>query len=153
MNLFEIDQAILGLIDETTGEILDFEAFEQLQMERDQKIENLALWIKNLTAEATALRAEKKAFDDRLKFTENKAQSLKKYLDTILQGNPVKSTKFAVSYRKTTSTIIDDVYAIPAEYLKPVVPEADKDAIKKAIKAGAEIAGCHLEEKNSLSVK
>ena len=40
MNLYEIDKAILELVDEETGEIADWDAFEQLQMEREQKIEN-----------------------------------------------------------------------------------------------------------------
>ena len=153
MNLYQIDQAILELIDPETGEILDFEAFEQLQMERDQKIENIALWVKNLTAEAKALKDEEQNFAARRKAAENKAESLKKYLDTILQGNPVKTTKFAVTYRRTESCVIDDVYKIPEEYLRYKEPEADKTALKKALKEGQAISGVHLEEKNSLSVK
>ena len=153
MNLYEIDQAILELIDPETGEILDYEAFEQLQMERDQKIENIALWIKNLTAEAKALKEEEQTFAARRKAAENKAESLKKYLDTILQGNPVKTTKFAVTYRRTESCVIDDIYKIPEEYLRYKEPEADKTALKKALKEGQAISGVHLEEKNSLSVK
>jgi outer membrane murein-binding lipoprotein Lpp len=153
MNLYEIDQAILSLVDAETGEILDYEAFAELQMERDQKIENVALWIKNLVAEAAALKAEKDSFAEREKAAKNKAESLKKYLDTILQGQPLKTTKFNVTYRKSEATVIDDISKIPAEYLKPIDPEADKTAIKNAIKAGAEIAGAHIEEKMNISIK
>ena len=45
MTLYEIDQSIIGLMNED-GEIADLDAFEALQMERDEKIENIALWIK-----------------------------------------------------------------------------------------------------------
>lgn len=153
MNLYEIDQEILSLVDPETGEILDYEAFAELQMERNQKIENIVLWIKNLVAEAAALKAEKDSFAEREKTAKNKAESLKKYLDTILQGQALKTTKFAVSYRKSEQTVIDDLSAIPAEFLKEVQPEADKTAIKAAIKAGAEIAGAHIEEKMNISIK
>ena len=44
MNIYEIDNAMFSLIDEETGEIKDFEAFEELQMQKEEKIENAALW-------------------------------------------------------------------------------------------------------------
>ena len=43
MNLYEIDAAITALVDPETGEVSDFDAFDQLSMARDQKIENLSL--------------------------------------------------------------------------------------------------------------
>ena len=54
MNLYEIDAAITALVDPETGEISDFDAFDQLSMARDQKIENIALYYKNLVADAAA---------------------------------------------------------------------------------------------------
>ena len=63
--LFEIDQAILATIDFETGEILDTDALEALQMEREAKLENIALWVKNLMSDAAAYKAEKEAFEKR----------------------------------------------------------------------------------------
>ena len=37
MNIYEIDNAMFSLIDEETGEIKDYEAFEELQMQREEK--------------------------------------------------------------------------------------------------------------------
>lgn len=153
MNLYQIDQEILSLVDPETGEILDYEAFAELQMEREQKIENIVLWHKNLVAEATALKAEKDAFAEREKAAKNKAESLKKYLDTILQGQPLKTTKFNVTYRKSDRAIIDDITKIPEKYISYGDPTADKNAIKAAIKAGEKIEGAHVEEVNSMSIK
>ena len=48
MTLYEIDAALAALMDPETGEIADIAAFEQLQMDRQTKIENVALWRKNL---------------------------------------------------------------------------------------------------------
>lgn len=153
MTIYDIDQAILSLVDPETGEILDYESFEALQMEKEQKIENIALYIKNLTAEAKAIRDEEKNLAERRKTAENKAESLKRYLDTILNGQALKTAKFAVSYRRTESVEIDDISKVPEAFLRYSVPEADKTAIKQALKEGQIIDGAHIEENLSMSIK
>ena len=59
MNLYEIDNEILSCVDMETGEVVDMDKLNNLQMERDQKIENIGCWIKNLLADAKALKEEK----------------------------------------------------------------------------------------------
>ena len=80
MKLYEIDNAILECIDMETGEVIDTERLDALQMERDAKIENVVLWIKDIKAEAEAIKAEKLALAERQKITENKVESLKKWV-------------------------------------------------------------------------
>ena len=63
--LYEIDAGILSCIDVETGEVLDPEKLEALQMEREEKIESVALWYKNLCSDAEAYKAEKQAFASR----------------------------------------------------------------------------------------
>ena len=58
----QIEQAWGAAVDPDTGEIINEEALqelEQLGMQREEKLENLALFYKNLSAEAEALKAEK----------------------------------------------------------------------------------------------
>ena len=43
MKLYEIDQTIMDCIDMESGEIINEELLNNLQMERDAKIENVAL--------------------------------------------------------------------------------------------------------------
>ena len=81
MNLYEIDAAITALVDPETGEISDFTKLEELSMARDQKLENVACWYKNLMAEAKAIRDEEKVLAERRQSAERKAESLKRYLD------------------------------------------------------------------------
>ena len=48
MTLYEIDKQISEFpfdVDENSGEILNIEDFEALQMARDEKVENVALYI------------------------------------------------------------------------------------------------------------
>lgn len=152
MKLYEIDQAIMGLVDET-GEIIDIEAFDSLQMERDAKIENIALYIKDLRVEAEALKAEKLAFAERQKVAENKVESLKNYLAYALKGQAFKSTKAVVSFRKTQQVDIPDIHKLDENFLRYKDPEADKTAIKEAIKAGQTVKGATLIENTSVIIK
>ena len=153
MNLFEIDNAILSCVDMETGEIIDTEKLDQLQMERDTKIENIACWIKNLTSDAEELKKQKQAFADRQKKAEDKAESLKKYLSSYLAGQKFSTSKVVVSFRKTSSVNVTDINQIPEEFLKYEAPTVDKLAIKSAIKDGAKIAGAEIVEGQSISIK
>ena len=153
MTLYEIDQQLLDCIDLETGEIIDAEKLNALMMERDEKIEKVALWIKELKAEAEALKAEKQSFADRQKAAENKIESLKKWLADALNGEKFKTTKVAVSFRKTKSVDVPDIFALDENYIKYAEPTADKAAIKKAIEAGETVKGAQLVENVSVSIK
>ena len=153
-SLYEINEQLLNLTDSETGEIEDWEQFEALQLARDEKIENIALYHKNLLAEAAALKAEEKSFADRRKRAENKAESLKRYLDSALQGQKFSTTKVAISYRRSTSVDVLDIEKLPEAYRKEVHTfVADKTAISAALKAGELVDGATLVEKNNLSIK
>ena len=72
MTIYEIDNEIMNCVDMETGEVIDTDKLNDLQMERDAKIENVALWIKELKAEAEAIKNEKQALADRQRVAENK---------------------------------------------------------------------------------
>ena len=93
MTLYEIDKAIQealeGAVDPESGEIIDEEllaAYDQLRMDRDQKVENIGLYIKNLEADAAAIKAEAKNLTARAKAAENKAEHLRNYMQFCLNG-------------------------------------------------------------------
>ena len=46
--LYEIDRAIMNCCNQETGEMIDQEALDALMMQRTEKLESVALWIKNL---------------------------------------------------------------------------------------------------------
>ena len=153
MKLYEIDEAIMNCIDAETGEIIDTEQLDKLQMGRDAKIENVACWIKDLKAEAEALKNEKQALAERQKVAENKIESLKKWLAYALNGQAFKATRASVSFRKSQKVEIADIYKVDENYLRYKEPEADKTAIKEAIKAGKTVAGATLVENTSVIIK
>ena len=153
MTIYEIDKAIMECVDAETGEIIDTDQLDKLQMERDAKIENVALWIKDLKAEVEALKDEKMAFAERQKVAENKMESLKKWLAYALNGEKFKTTRASVTFRATEAVEIADIYKVDENFLKYKEPEADKTAIKKAIKAGQEVAGATLVKNTSVIIK
>ena len=153
MNLYMIDSAILDCVDAETGEIFDIDRFEELSLERDVKIENIALWIKNLKAEAEALKAEKDAFAKRQKSVETKLNGLKAYLEGYLEGTAYKSTRVNITFRKSESVYVEEGANIPDEYLRFKEPEVDKVALKDAIKKGIHIDGVEIVTKNGIQIK
>lgn len=154
MNLYEIDSAILSLIDEETGEIMDYEAYKNLHIDRDKKIENTALFIKNLKAEESAINAEVDNLQERASKIKRKHENLSKYLQTFLAGEKFKTSKVTISYRKSDPVDIVDIEAIPDMYMRTkTTRESDKVAIKQAIKAGNKIPGAMLLDKQNMSIK
>ena len=155
MKLYEIDAAIEGCVDMETGDIVDIEKLEALEMERDAKISNLACWIKDLKAEAKAIKEEEDALAKRRRVAENKAESVNNFLMSYLNGCKFKDSRVSISYRKSTSTEIDedlDLNTLPDEY-KRVKVETAKTAIKEALQAGEIIEGCRLVENTSMIIK
>ena len=153
LTLYEIDRAIMDCLDAETGEILDIEKLEELQLAKEVKIENIALWYLNLCAEAEAYKAEKLKFEEKQKKAEQAAENKKKWLDSILQGSKFKTTLCEIKYSTSSKVIVDDITAIDSKYYKAVKPEADKTKIKAAIKAGEIIEGCHIETNKNISIK
>ena len=153
MTIFDIDEAILSCVDMETGEIIDPERLNALQMERERKIENVAMWKKDCDAQAEAIAAEIRKLQARKQACENRSESLKNYLSTVLEGKKFKTARVAISYRASKAAVIDDLKQVPADYLRYKDPEPDKKAITDAIKGGKDVAGAHLEERVSLIIK
>lgn len=151
--LYEINEEILNCVDTETGEIIDAEKLSQLQMDFEDKVEGIALWIKNLLSDAAAIKAEKDKLNERQKVCENKAKNLKEYLSGFLAGQKFKTPRVAISYRKSESVNVLDIGKIPDEYLKYKDPEPDKTAIKSAIKYGQTIDGVELVVNHNMQIK
>ena len=153
MRLYEIDEQIAACTDAETGEVIDIERLTALVMEREQKLENVALWIKDLTAEADAIKAEKMKLAERQAAAENKASRLKEWLSEALNGQKFSTARCAVSFRRTKSVSVSDVWKLPEEYVRYSEPTPDKKAIKAAIESGENIEGAEIVENISTIIK
>ena len=126
MNLFEINDAIERcvklesgtIVDMETGEVIDTEALDQLVMDRDTKIRNIACWIKNLESDEKALADQIKTFTARKNAAKNKRESLKSYLAAFLNGKKWQNSEVAISWRKSEAVEVEEGAAIPEKYLR-----------------------------------
>ena len=157
MNLYEIkqefDKAIEECVDMETGEIINPTRLDELNMVLTDKRENVALYIKNLSAEAKAIDEEAKNLTNRKRVLNNKVEGLKKYLADNLEGHKFETAKVVVSFRKSEQLEINSIEHIPTEYLISQEPKIDKVALKKSIKQGAVINGVQIITKQNIQIK
>ena len=81
-------------------------------------------------------------------------------LDNDLQGQKFETARCKISYRKSTSTDVDEV-AFLEKYKddpkmctpKPTEYKYDKNELKKMIKVGQVIEGVKVVENNNISIK
>ena len=160
MTLYEINEAIMACVDAETGEIIDFDQLDQLTMAREEKLENIALFIKSLEAEAAAIREEEKVLAGRRKVKENKAARLREYLSNALAGQPFETARVALSFRASTGVKITDERALMeyltmhhVECLSYKAPTVVKSGVAQLIKFGEAVPGAELEQRNNLQMK
>lgn len=162
MTLYEINEQIQNILencmDPETGEIYDEELmvqYDSLRLQKEEKAENVACFIKNLRADAAAIKEEAKKLAARAKSAENKADHLEDYLRYCLQGEKLNTARCAVSYRKSKAVDVEpDAWQfLPEQYLRMKQPEPDKKAIGDALKAGQTLPGCKLVENVSMIIK
>lgn len=157
MNLYEIKQefekAIEECVDMETGEIINPTRLDELNMVLTDKRENVALYIKNLSAEAKAIDEEAKNLTNRKRVLNNKVEGLKRYLADNLEGHKFETAKVVVSFRKSEQLEINSTEHIPTEYLISQEPKIDKVALKNSIKQGAVINGVQIITKQNIQIK
>lgn len=142
-------------IDPETGEWLNSDELDALKLEKEEKRENIALYIKNIEAEASAIKAEMQNFDDRYKRLMRKAEKLREYLASDLNGEEFKTTRVEIKFRKSESVEILNEDAIPERFLDiRVERKPQKSEIKKFLKnTDEEIPWAKLNVKQNLQLK
>lgn len=148
----QLDEEHVVSVDD--GEILNLQQFEALQMERDQKIEGMCCYIKNKLAEADAIDAEANTLSHRSGVIRKEVERCKAYLAGALYGEKFETPRCKISWRKSEICNVLSMEEIPDEYKRTkVTVDADKTAIKKAIKAGAEVPGAEVIQKLNMTLK
>lgn len=142
-----------------------FDTLEGIEGEFDEEAESIAVYIKQLLAEAKMLKAEKAAIAKRQSQKEKQAESLKTYLFKSMQAlgrQKIDMPRAVMSLKKNApSLVIDDEISFVewaeehnlAHLLKYSMPEVKKNDVKALCKKGEEIPFVHMESKQSLSIK
>ena len=153
MNIFNEEDLMSMCIDADTGEF-DEAMFEGLKIERDKKIENIALWVLEDEAMAKSIKEQENKLKERREILEQRIEKRKEFLRYIAEGKKLKTDRVTVSYRKSDAVKIVNEEIIPPEF-KAVKTSYSvcKDEIKKALKAGQAVNGAELESRISTIVK
>ena len=153
MKLYEIDEAIneiLSRVDPDTGELdIDFSELETLEQNKADKIEGVIRYYKNTIGESVKFADEIKRLGAIKKTLDNRASSLKEWLDIVELG---KYGLHELKTRKSAVIEIINMVELDAKYIV-VEEKPNKTMIKNAIKAGEVVAGAELVEKNNLVIK
>lgn len=152
MSIYTIDRDIMALVDQDTGEIKDWDAFEALQMDREQKIENTALLYKNTVAEAAAIKAEEEALKKRREVLEKRGKRLKGYLEYALAGEKFTTPRCSITWRKNppkvelTEPALAIAWAMSnrRDLIIDKPPEISKKGLAEVLKNGEEVPGATL---------
>ena len=159
---YELDQKINELIansiDPETGEVSDgfIEKLDALNMERNEKIDNIMRLYKNLISDAAGWEAEEKRLSELKKSAKNRAESLKNYLSRYMEAGVEKFTSEhgKIGWRKSEKVVVQDVDTLPEEFKKVKVEvKADLISLKNALKEDRKIDGVSLEEHQNIQIK
>lgn len=143
--------------------ILD--TLESIQMEFDNKLENIACMYKGLSVEADAIEAEAKSLMERATRTRKTCEWLKDYMTANLQSvgqSKFESARVRLSFRKSESVsvtneevLFNSLQATGMDSLASVVETVkfDKKGLKQALKDGIELNGVELVTNNNLQIK
>lgn len=162
MKLYEIPGTIRAAldrieVDEETGEIINAADLDAVEAEAHEKLESTALYVRELNAEADALKAEIERLTDRRRSLEKRSTFLK---CLMLQGldamgaTKLKTPMVTISVRTSKAVELDaDALDVLPEGFIRIKREADKTAIKAAIERGFCMLGAHLVENRSLTMR
>lgn len=168
MKLYEIAHEYQNLLDAIENGDIPLEAMadtlESVTSLLEDKADNVACVIKNMTAEVEAIKAEEERLATRRKSKEKRVEYLTKYLSDILLNagyDKVETARNKISFRKTPpKVVIDDEKAFiewAAEngkgYLNYGKPTINKTAIKDALAYGATFDGVRMESGTNISIK
>lgn len=161
------DGNIIANVDAYRNKMLTawFDTLTGIEGEFDEKAESIAIYYKQLLAEAKMLKAEKAAIAKRQSQKEKQAESLKTYLFKSMQAlgrQKIDMPRAVMSLKKNApSLVVDDEISFVEwaeehnfdDLLKYSMPEVKKNDVKALCKKGEEIPFVHMESKQSLSIK
>lgn len=141
-----------------------FDTLEGIEGEFDEKAESIAIYIKQLKAEANILKFEKSAIAKRQSQKEREVEKLAAYLLNAMKAigrSKVDMPHAVVSIRNNAPSLIVDNEAEFVSWaqenndslLEYIMPKVKKNDVKKLCKNGEAIPFVHMESKQSLSVK
>ena len=130
------------------------DTLEGLEMALEEKAEGILRVIQNRDADLKAIKDEIDRLTVRKKRMENFNKQLKDYLRFNMEASSIKKIEcplFTITLAAGRDVVaIDNADKLPDEYIEiKMVAQPIQARILKALKAGAEIPGAHIEKSQS----
>ena len=135
------------------------DTLESLPGDIKAKAANVARTYLSLDVLAEAQEAASKAMRARAAATFARSEHLRDYLAANMQLTgitKIEDDEICITWRKSSAVEITGSDLIPAEYWtqpETPAPVVNKKAIADAIKAGKEVPGAHIQQRQSLQIK
>jgi hypothetical protein len=162
LSIYNIEQNYNKLAEQlidNDGELTP-ELSEQLAITEEQlqnKSVAYSFVIKEMDADVEIIDAEIKRLQNLKKQREKASDYLKdriKHAMDLFSIDEIKTPLVKINFRKSETVEVDDVNALPSLYkVVKVTEQADKAAIKAALKDGVEVTGCTIETHRNLQIK
>lgn len=164
MTLYELTTEYMELLamleDPDVDEDLIADTLEGIDGELEVKADGYARVMRQMDADAKAIKAEEERLANRRKSLENRAANLKSRLQQMMEITgkvKFKTELFSFGIQKNpAAVVIDEQYIenIPEEYLIRQDPKIDRAKLKEDLKAGKDLEGiAHLEQTESLRIR
>lgn len=164
---FDMLEKVAENPDEYPADAVDslMKGFDGMNMKFDEKAESIALHVKELKAQAMAIKDEEKRLAGRRKAKESQIEWFMSYLLTCMQKaqkSKLETSRCVVSIRSNPESVeIDNTDAFVEmlcktdrdELLKYSEPEIRKAELKKRMQDGETFEGARLVRKQSLNIK
>jgi len=160
VKLYEIAASLRHTLDEIAGlEELTPELSERLNSDStafSEKAEGVALYMRELSAQAETVEAEAARLAARARVLRNREAWLKSYLFDAMTAtgtDKLPGRLVTLSLRNTPPRVeVVDESAIPAQFWKTPSPVLDRSGISDALKSG-DVPGARLVRGRTLSIR
>lgn len=122
----------------------------------ENKVDSIVKFRQELIVTSEAIDSEIKRLTDLKKKRERLAERLKENISRSMLEHDIEKLDtglFKLSFLKSESVLVDDTQLDEKYIVTKITKQADKVAIKKALKAGEEVSGASLELKQNLQIK
>lgn len=162
--LYQVADQYLRDLDKLIEMDLDDQCFndtlESLSGELEVKATNVAMFVRNLEANAELIKQAEEQMANRRKAIEKRADRIRQYLlenMTRTGINKIECPFFKIAVRENPESVVIEPDAdLPAEFMRqpePPPPAPDKVAIKAALKAGVILPGVKLKRTQRIDIK
>lgn len=119
-----------------------------------EKVDRIGHVLAQLELTQSNAKTEIERLRSRMQSAERASKRLEAYILEVIrkrEGRALKGKNTTLSVRHSESLVITDANLVPGEFKRQtVVTDIPKDPIKRVIRAGEQIPGCHIEQHEHL---